>query len=73
MEEILRQFGLREKEIKIYLSLLKLGTSSVRKVSSESRINRGTSYDVLKDLIKIGLVSYHEKKSHQYFICGENT
>ncbi|MFA6097348.1 MAG: helix-turn-helix domain-containing protein [Candidatus Paceibacterota bacterium] len=68
IEEVLRQFGLREKEMKIYLALLKLGPSSVRKISQDSGINRGTSYDVLRDLIKIGLVSYHEKKSHQYFI-----
>lgn len=68
IEEVLKRFGLREKEIKIYLALLKLGPASVRKISQESRINRGTSYDVLRDLMKIGLVGYYEKKSRQYFM-----
>lgn len=67
-EEVLKQFGLREKEIRIYLALLKLGASSVRKISQEAGINRGTSYDVLRELMKIGLVSFYEKKSHQYFV-----
>lgn len=66
-EEILREFGLREKEIRVYLSLLMIGPSSVRKIASESGINRGTSYDILKDLIKIGLVSCSEKKRKQCF------
>ena len=67
LEKTLRQFGLKEKEVKIYLTLLSFGPSSVRKISQESKINRGTSYDILKKLIEMGLVSYYEKKSHQYF------
>lgn len=67
LEKSLQKFGLKNKEIKIYLALLSFGPSSVRKISQETKINRGTSYDVLKKLIEIGLVSYYEKKSHQYF------
>ena len=67
LEKSLQKFGLKNKEIKIYLTLLNLGPSSVRKIAEESKINRGTSYDILKKLIEMGLVSYYEKKSHQYF------
>jgi len=67
LEKSLQKFGLKNKEIKIYLTLLNFGPSSVRKISQESKINRGTSYDILKKLIEMGLVSYYEKKSHQYF------
>ncbi len=67
VEKTLRKFGLRDKEIKVYLALLSLGPASVRKISQEAEINRGTSYDILKELIKIGLVNYYEKRSHQYF------
>lgn len=67
LEKSLQKFGLKNKEIKIYLTLLNLGPSSVRKIAEESKINRGTSYDILKKLIEMELVSYYEKKSHQYF------
>jgi len=66
-EEALGKFGLRDKEIKVYLSLLNLGPSPVRKISRESGVNRGTSYDILKELMKMGLVGYYEKKGRQYF------
>ena len=67
IEKSLRKFGLKNKEIKIYLTLLNIGPSSVRTISQESKINRGTGYDVLKKLIEMRLVSYYEKRSHQYF------
>ena len=66
-EKALRQFGLKDKEVKIYLTLLNLGPSPVRKISEKAGVNRGTSYDILKELVKMGLVSYYEKKSHKYF------
>jgi len=68
---ILKKFGLNEKEIKIYLALLKLGPSSVRKIATESEINRGTSYDILKNLIKLGLVSYYHKVTKQFFVAED--
>ena len=68
LEKVLQKFGLREKEIKVYLILLTLGPLSVRKIALEANINRGTGYDVLKKLIEMGLVSHYEKKSYQYFV-----
>ena len=67
LEEVLQKFGLREKEVKVYLILLTLGFSPVRKIAQQANINRGTTYDILKKLIEMGLVSHYEKKSHQYF------
>ena len=67
LKKSLREFGLKEKEIKIYLTLLDLGPSSIRKIAEESKINRGTSYDTLKKLIEMGLANYYEKRNHQYF------
>lgn len=65
--EILKKFGLNEKEISVYLALIELGPSPVRLLSSKSGVNRGTTYDILKSLIAQGLVSYYNKQSHQYF------
>jgi sugar-specific transcriptional regulator TrmB len=67
IESILKAFGLNEKEIAVYLALIELGPSPVRLVSAKSGVNRGTTYDILKALIDLGLVSYFNKQSHQYF------
>ncbi len=68
---ILKNFGLSEKEIAVYLALVELGPSSVREISAKSKVNRGTSYDILKSLIEIGIVSYYNKESKQYFIAEQ--
>ena len=65
----LQQLGLSEKESKVYLALLQLGCSSVRKISKQSDVNRGTTYDILKSLITQGLVTYQNKGKSQFFIA----
>src|SRR5207247_1977045 len=71
IQVILKNFGLSEKEISVYLALIELGPSSVREISAKSKVNRGTSYDILKSLIALGVVSYYNKESKQYFIDEE--
>jgi len=71
IQVILKNFGLSEKEIAIYLALIELGPSSVREISAKSKVNRGTTYDILKSLIAIGIVSYYNKESKQYFMAEE--
>src|SRR3989338_5963845 len=66
---ILKNFGLSEKEIAVYLALIELGASSVRAISEKAKVNRGTTYDILKSLIGMGIVSYYNKESKQYFIA----
>ncbi|MDD5721360.1 MAG: helix-turn-helix domain-containing protein [Candidatus Pacebacteria bacterium] len=65
----LKNFGLSEKEIAVYLALIELGSSSVRTISQKAKINRGTTYDILKSLINLGIISYYNKESKQYFIA----
>jgi len=67
IQNLLIEYGLSDKESAVYLSLVKLGPSPVRVLSSSSGVNRGTTYDILKNLINQGLVSYYNKESHQYF------
>ncbi len=66
---ILKKLGFSDKEAKIYLSLLSLGPSSVRKLAEISEINRGTAYDILKSLQDKGIVSYYNKDTKQYFVA----
>lgn len=68
IDTILKEYGLNDKERQVYLTLIKLGASPVRSIASESGVNRGTTYDILKSLITQGLVSYYDKDAHQYFV-----
>ena len=68
---ILKQLGLSDKEVKVYLSLLENGPSSVRNLAVVAGINRGTTYDILKVLRELGLVSYYHKATKQYFIAED--
>lgn len=67
IEATLKHLGLNDKGVKVYLALLRMGPSSVRKIAEEADVNRGTTYDVLKELMDLGLVSYYHKDKHQYF------
>ena len=67
----LKQLGFSEKEIKVYLTLLKNGPSSVRTLAKASGINRGTTYDILKSLKQNGLVSYYHKDTKQFFVSED--
>ncbi|MDP2736762.1 MAG: helix-turn-helix domain-containing protein [bacterium] len=68
---ILKQLGLSEKEIKVYLALLKNGPASVRSLATVSQVNRGTTYDILKSLKELGLVSYYHKDTKQFFAAED--
>ena len=48
----LTKLGLSDKEIAVYTALLSLGSAPVRSVSELAKVNRGTSYDILKSLRK---------------------
>lgn len=63
----LQKTGLNQKEISTYLALLTLGSSSVRKVAEKAGLNRGVTYESLKELQKLGLVAYYHKDKHQHF------
>jgi sugar-specific transcriptional regulator TrmB len=69
IEVILKNFGLSEKEIGVYLALIELGPAPVREIALKSKVNRGTTYDILKSLMEIGVVSYYNKESKQYFMA----
>ncbi len=71
IETILKNFGLSEKEVSVYLSLIELGPSSVRVIGEKAKVNRGTTYDILKSLIFLGIVSYYNRQAKQYFVAEE--
>jgi len=71
IEENLKEFGLTEKEVKVYLALLKLGTALVQEVAKKAGTYRTYTYEILKSLKEKGLVSYVIKSGKQYFEVAE--
>lgn len=55
--EILQKQGLNEKEAKVYLALLELGTASAYALAPKAGLKRSIVYVVLDDLQQKGLVS----------------
>jgi len=67
MLEELRNIGLTNGESRTYLSLLKLGSSTVGPIVKESGISYSKIYEVLGRLLEKGLVSYNIKEKTKYF------
>lgn len=71
LESLLKNLGLSSKEIAVYNTLLSSGAISVRQIAQNTKINRGTVYDILKSLMKQGLVSYYHEATKQKFIAED--
>ncbi|MDO8740539.1 MAG: helix-turn-helix domain-containing protein [Candidatus Woesearchaeota archaeon] len=67
MEEIFKELGLSDKEIKAYLKLLELGQATTQRLSEVTAINRITLYDILRYLIEKGFVGYTIIDKVKYF------
>src|SRR3989344_1554284 len=66
-QEILQQSGLSEGESRVYLALLKLGSSPVNKIKEETKLHRTTIYDFIEKLLNKGLVNYVIRNSVKYY------
>jgi len=64
---VLENLGLSDGEIKVYLALLKLGSSPVSKIKEESELHRTTIYDFIEKLINKGLVSYSIENNVKFY------
>ena len=62
LEKVLKDYGLGEKQAKIYLACLELGSASVQKISRKAGLARSTCYEILESLNMLGLVSKFQKK-----------
>lgn len=67
LEHDLTQIGLDEKEAKVYLAVLELGPSPVQNIAQRSGIPRATTYLVLDELKRKGLVTTFEKGKKTLF------
>ena len=56
-KELLAQLGLGQKEITVYLALLKQGKTTPAKIALTTKLNRATVYHLCKNLVSKGLVT----------------
>jgi len=71
VKEALKSIGLTEREIKVYLACLKLGSTTVNQISKEAGTFRTYTYDILKSLMEEGLVGSVIKGKTQYFEASD--
>ncbi len=65
----LENFGLTEKEARVYLASLELGTATVQEISQKSNVNRATTYIQVESLLKQGLLSTVDKDKKSLFMA----
>jgi len=66
---ILKEIGLNDHEIAVYLAALELGESTVLPISKKAGIKRTYCYDILADLQKKNLVTYFEKNNRRRYVA----
>jgi sugar-specific transcriptional regulator TrmB len=67
LEKSLESAGLSEKEAKVYLAALELGSAGGVQLAKKSGINRGTTYLIAENLMLRGLMSSVERDGHKHF------
>ena len=66
-KEILKELGLTNNEIEVYLTLLKKGSISVNDIAERSGLHRQAVYDTLDRLLEKGFVNFVVKNNKKYF------
>ena len=71
MEEELKEFGLTENEIKIYLALLPVGTATPGELAKKTGFSRPYVYDALEHLLEKGVVSTVLIKNKKQYVAAD--
>jgi len=69
MISTLERAGLSHNESVVYFTLLQTGMCMAGKISKKSQINRTTTYDILNNLYKKGLVRHNIISNKKFFEC----
>jgi len=67
MNKILKELGLSEREIAVYVALHKLGSTTTGPLVKDSGVQNSKIYETLEKLIKKGLANYILKGKTKYF------
>src|SRR3989338_2813375 len=66
-QKYLQELGFTAGEEKVYLALLKLGSSSSGPIAKEAGVSRSKLYEILEKLTRKGVVSHFKKNNVSYF------
>ncbi len=67
LEQTLRKLGLTDGEIRVYIALLRQGSSTVGPIIDKAKISSSKVYVILDKLLDKGLASYVLKEKTKYF------
>lgn len=67
----LTEYGLQEREAKIYKALLEIGDSTVLPIAKRAEIQRTYVYGILESLEKKELVSHYEKNGRRRYVAED--
>ena len=67
----LKEAGLTDGEIKVYIAMLELGSSTTGPIIEKSGIARSIIYLILEKLMQKGLASFITKEKTKYFQAAE--
>lgn len=70
LEKDLKELGLDDKEVNIYLAALELGKSSMSDLARKSGVNRATAYITTESLKNKGLLSFSLQKKKRLYIAA---
>ncbi len=68
MQKELEDFGLSEKEAKVYLASLAIGKATADQLAKQSGIKRPTAYVQIQSLSRMGLMSTFEEGKKTFFV-----
>ncbi len=69
LQEALQAIGLNEKESAVYLALLQLGRGSAYSIAAKSKLKNPTTYVILDELIRKGLVQRVPRVRKQLYVA----
>lgn len=69
IQETLKELGFNEKEVEIYLEVLKLGRATPARIAKNTGINRTTIYSASKGLIKRGVLAEDIGNKYTYLVA----
>lgn len=71
IEQELRDLGFTSNEVRVYLTLLRLGRSQAGRLAKECNLERTSVYNSLKRLISEGIVSYIIESNKKVFSASD--
>src|SRR5665647_1049926 len=71
LEEVLEEFGLTERQARVYLAALELGESGVAEIAQKAHIRRSGTYYLIESLIEDGLFYQSIKDDKRYYSAIE--